>query len=307
MPRHSLSVNGMSAAIADVGAMLRRARRGARSRACLAIALALWAPAALAAPRCSLDAVTEMVFTGYTPFGAGVAATATITYKCPAPIDNAWIAIAGARAMTAGSESLRIELQQSPYPGAPWGDQPPVAVPSARNGSVTVFGFLPPQDAAAGSYRGTFLVTIYTRTPQSATDTATLVASTSGFVDTCTIESGSLAFGSYDPVGAHAVSPLDAQATIRIACTRATSYAVGLGPGSYASGATRQMASGAGRLRYELYADPGRTTVWDATSTVVGTASSIAPVPLVVHGRVPGGQAAPAGAYADTVISTINF
>jgi spore coat protein U-like protein len=307
MPEHSLSVNEMSAAAADVGARSGPSRAGQRVRACLAIALALWAPAVLAAPTCTLDTPTELVFTGYTPFGAGVSATATITYRCPPPVGNVWIGIAGARVMTAGGDSLQLELYQSPYPGALWGDQPPVAVPSTTKGSVTVFGFLPPQDAAAGSYRGTFLATIYTDTPQTASDTTTLVASTSGFVDTCTIGAGTLAFGSYDPVGAHAASPLDAQGTIQIACTRATSYAVGLGAGGFASGAMRQMANGAGRLQYELYTDPGRTTAWSSTTTVAGTAASTAPVPLVVHGRVPGGQAAPAGAYADTVVSTINF
>jgi spore coat protein U-like protein len=307
MPMHSPVVKHMSVARVHVGATLGAPHLGARMRACLAIALALFGRAALAAPTCTIDEPTEMVFTGYTPFGPGVAATATIRYRCPKPVGNVWIGIAAPRVMTAGGDSLPFELYQSPYPGALWGDQPPVAVPPTTKGSVTVYGFLPPQDAAAGDYRGTFLVTIYTDTPQAASDTATLVTSTAGFVDTCIIGAGTLAFGSYDPVGAHAASPLDAQATFQIACTRATRDAVGLGAGSFPSGATRQMANGAGRLRYELYTDPGRTTVWNDTSTVAGTAASTAPVPLVVHGRVPGGQAAPAGAYADTVISTIDF
>ena len=309
MPFHAPIAAEMSARGADVGEPRgrRRAAHGPLVRASLAIALALAAEATLAAPKCTLAAPTELVFTAYTPFGAGVAATATITYRCPNPVDNVWIGIAAPRVMTSGGDSLQFELYQSPYPGARWGDQPPVAVPAVRDGSVTVFGFLPPQDTAAGNYRGTFLVTIYTDGPQSVSDTATLVASTTGFVPTCIIGAGTLAFGTYDPVGAHAVSPLDAQGTVQVACTRATSYAVALGTGSFPSGATRRMASGAARLQYELYTDPGRTTVWNSTSTVGGTAASTAPVPLVVHGRVPGGQAAPAGAYADTVISTINF
>jgi spore coat protein U-like protein len=306
MPIDSPRVKHMSVARAHVGAAPGASHHGARMRACAAVALALWARAALPAPSCTIDEPTEMVFTGYTPFGPGVSATATMGYRCPKPVGNVWIGISAPRAMTSGADSLELELYQSPYPGALWSDQPPVAVPTTTKGSVTVYGFLPPQDAAAGDYRGTFLVTIYTGTPQTVSDTATLAASAS-VASACTIGAGTLAFGSYDPVGAHAASPLDGQGTIQIACTRATSYAVGLGAGSFPSGATRQMANGAGRLQYELYADPGRTAVWNATGTVGGTAASTAPVWLVVHGRVPGGQAAPAGAYLDTVISTIDF
>jgi spore coat protein U-like protein len=40
---------------------------------------------------------------------------------------------------------------------------------------------------------------------------------------------------------------------------------------------------------------------------VVGTAASTAPVTLWVFGQIPGGQGAPAGAYADVVQATVNF
>ncbi len=67
------------------------------------------------------------------------------------------------------------------------------------------------------------------------------------------------------------------------------------------------MASGAQRLRYELFSDPARTAVWNTTSTVGGTATSIQPIPLTVYGRVPAGQGVGVGSYADAVQSTINF
>jgi spore coat protein U-like protein len=280
---------------------------GAWLRASLALVACSWAAAAAAAPECTLHAAADMVFTAYTPFGSGASATSTVTYRCPTAVRNAWIGVSGPRVMTAGGESLSFDVYQGPYPAPTWGDQPPVAVPLSTTGSVTIHGFLPPQDAAAGSYLATLTVTIYSGTQQNATATVPLAVSTSGFADTCTIGAGALAFGSYDPVGANAVSPLDAQATIEIACTRATQYAVGLGPGSFAAGSVRRMASGGDRLEYELYADAARTTIWSTTTTVGGTAPSTAPIQLVVHGRVLAGQAAAAGAYADVVQSTINF
>jgi spore coat protein U-like protein len=123
----------------------------------------------------------------------------------------------------------------------------------------------------------------------------------------CTIGAGALAFGGYDPIGANATAPLDAQGSFQVACTRNTVYAVALGPGSFAAGATRQMANGAQRLAYELYSDPGRTAPWSGASTVAGTAASILPVTLTVYGRIPAGQGVSPGSYADTVQSTINF
>lgn len=279
--------------------------RGA-ARLAIAVALCAWAPAA-AAQSCHALAATNMVFTNFTPFGPGVAATSTITYNCPPPISQAWIAISVPRTMNAGGNALQFDVYQDANHVTVWPDAPPVAVPASKTGSVTVYGFLPPQDAAAGNYLATLVVSIYTGTIQNRTDTANLAVSTSNFSNTCTIAAGTLSFGSYDPVGANAASPLDAQGTIAIACTRNTSYAVGLGLGSFASGATRQMAAGAQRLAYELYSDPGRATIWSSTSTVGGTAPSIAPITLTVYGRIPRGQAAWAGSYSDTVQSTINF
>ena len=279
--------------------------RGAAKLAA-AMALAAWAPSA-AAQSCHGLAATNLVFTNYTPFGPGVAATATITYNCPPPLTQAWIAISTPRTMNAGGNSLQFEVYGDATHLAVWPDAPPQLVPASKSGSVTIYGFLPPQDAAAGSYAGTLTVSIYTGTTQNQTATATLAVSTSNFVNTCIIGAGTLAFGTYDPLGANAAGPLDAQGTIQIACTRATSYAVGLGAGNFASGTTRQMASGAQRLPYELYTDAGRGTVWNGTSTVSGTAPSTSPITLTVYGRIAGGQTAGAGSYSDTVQSTINF
>jgi spore coat protein U-like protein len=276
-----------------------------RLRLVLAIALLAWAPVA-AAQRCSGLAATNLTFTNYSPFGPGVAATSTITYTCDPGVTQAWIGISDIRALSASGNRLQYELYQNADRSAVWPDAPPVAVPAAASNTVTVYGFLPPQDAAAGNYVGTQRVVLYTGASQTRTDQV-IMQVTAAVAPACTIGAGTLAFGGYDPVGSNAAAPLDAQGTFQVACTRDTTYAVGLGVGSFAAGATRRMANGAERLAYELYSDPGRTAAWSGTGTLSGTAPSISPITLTVYGRIPAGQAVASGAYADTVVSTINF
>ncbi|HEY6003922.1 MAG TPA: spore coat U domain-containing protein [Anaeromyxobacter sp.] len=271
----------------------------------LAIVLLSWAPVA-AAQKCSGLTATNLVFTNYAPFGPGVSATSTITYTCDPGVTQAWIGIADIRALSSAGNRLQYEIYTSADRSAVWPDAPPIAVPAGPTNTVTAYGFLPPQDAAAGSYSGTQRVVLYSGSNQVRSDQIVMQVSAI-IAPACTIGAGTLAFGGYDPIGANATTPLDAQGTFQVACTRNTVYAVGLGPGSFAAGATRRMANGTQRLGYELYSDPGRTAVWSAASTVAGTAPSISPVTLTVYGRIPAGQSVTAGAYADTVQSTINF
>jgi spore coat protein U domain-containing protein, fimbrial subunit CupE1/2/3/6 len=308
MVRTSMSMNrqccpGTSHPGSDVGRA--PTSRVSAPRLVLAMALLSWAPAA-AAQKCSGLAATNLVFTNYTPFGPGVSATSTLTYTCDPGVTQAWIGIFDQRSLGSAGNRLQYELYTSADRSAVWPDAPPLPVPASPSGSVTVYAFLPPQDAAAGSYSGTQRVVLYTGSNQAKTD-QTVMQVTAIIAPACTIGAGTLAFGGYDPIVTNATAPLDAQGAFQVACTRNTAYAVGLGPGSFASGATRRMANGADRLAYELYSDPGRTAVWSAAGTVAGTAPSIAPVTLTVYGRIPGGQSVAPGAYADTVQSTINF
>jgi spore coat protein U-like protein len=250
--------------------------------------------------------VTPVVFTGYTPFGGGVAATATIAYRCPPPITRAWLAVSAPRTLAAGANTLQFELYQDPAHASVWPATPPLATPADRENVVTVYALLPPQDAAPGDYQRTLVVSLSTDAIGNVTDTADLGASAT-VAPTCVVSPGALAFGTYDPLGAHAAAPLDAQGSFQVACTRSTGYSIGLGPGSFAAGAVRRMANGPHRLQYELYTSAARTTVWSTTVTVVGAAASTAPTTLTVYGRIPAGQAAAAGAYADTVLMTVSF
>lgn len=285
------------------GARLAR-RIGVVRLAVLAAALA-WAPAA-AAQRCTGIVATSMVFTSYSPFGPGVSATSTLTYTCQPGVTQAWIGISQPRTLTSGASSMLFDVYQAPDLLTVWTDTPPVPVPVAATSSVTVYGFLPAQDAAAGSYSTALTVALYSGPKQKRTGTATMTV-TAVFPPICTIGAGTVAFGNYDPIVANATTPLDAQGSFQIACTRNAAYTVGLGLGSWAAGATRQMASGAQRLQYGLYSDAGRTTAWSDVATLSGTATSISPVTLTVYGRVFAGQVVAAGGYGDSVQSTINF
>jgi spore coat protein U-like protein len=291
----------------------RRAKGAARPlaalRATVAVTLALWATGAAAqgAARCRFtQAPPTLAFTAAAPYTglAAITLTATLRYRCPGWVGSAWIGISPARSMT-GPGTLQFELYQ--LSGSVW---PAAPVPVDPDATVVTFqAVLPAQNAIAGLHATPppgLEVRIYTSVFTIETDLAYMPA-TATVTKACTIQPATLAFGSYDPLGANATTPRDAQGTIQIACTGTTAYAVGLGLGSNAAGAVRQMASGASRLAYELYSDAARTTVWSPTAVVGGTAPSTAPIPLPVYGRILPGQMVPAGAYQDVVVSTINF
>lgn len=143
---------------------------------------------------------------------------------------------------------------------------------------------------------------------QSATATLNVSATVT---NNCTISTTALAFGSYDPVAAHASTNLDGTGTVIIACTRGAAATIGLNTGSNASGSTRRMANGTEYLTYEVYKENARTNVWGNSGGALydaGTAPSSAPQTFTVYGRVPAGQnGAIAGSYADMITATVNF
>jgi len=147
-------------------------------------------------------------------------------------------------------------------------------------------------------------------TASAATATANLGVSAT-VTNNCTISTGAVAFGSYDPVVAHASTNLDGTGTVTVACTKGATSSIGLGLGSNASGSTRRMSDGGTNyLDYELYQDNGRTTVWGNAGAGLyntGAAPSKTARNFTVYGRVTSNQDVPAGTYNDTVVATVNF
>jgi spore coat protein U-like protein len=143
----------------------------------------------------------------------------------------------------------------------------------------------------------------------AGTATATF-AVTAGVNDTCGISAAPLAFGTFDPTGG---LTQDGTTTLTVLCTSGTAYDVGLdaGAGPGATVDVRKMTDVASNtLNYSLYKSASRTTVWGNTvgsNTLAGTGTGV-PQTLNVYGRILSGQdAAPVGAYIDTVTVNVNY
>jgi spore coat protein U-like protein len=144
----------------------------------------------------------------------------------------------------------------------------------------------------------------------AATATANLNVSAT-VTNNCTISTAALAFGSYDPVVAHASANLDGTGTVIVACTKGATATIALGLGSNASGSVRRLKdAGTNFITYEMYLDSGRSTVWGTSGANLlstGAAPSKTARNFTVYGRIPSNQDVPAGTYNDTVVATVNF
>ena len=146
----------------------------------------------------------------------------------------------------------------------------------------------------------------------TAADSATATIAVSATVRrNCTITTAPLGFGSYDPVVAHATTPLDATATLTIACTMGTPARIGLDGGSNAVASQRRLAnSSSAYMNYQMFLDSSYATVWGSETTNqldAGTAPSKVPRDFPVYGRIPAGQDVPIGPFNDSVVATVNF
>ena len=142
---------------------------------------------------------------------------------------------------------------------------------------------------------------------QTATANLSISATVNG---NCTITTSAVAFGSYDPVGTHAATPLDNTGGVTVTCTKGAGTRIDLGLGANASGSTRRMQGPTDLLTYELYQDSARTTIWSSgagSGLAIAVAPSITPRSFTVYGRVPAAQNVGAGTYTDTVLATVNF
>jgi len=146
----------------------------------------------------------------------------------------------------------------------------------------------------------------------AATTTATMTVSSS-VATACTMTTGDLTFGSYDP---STQADVDSTATITSTCTLGGGAVITLSQGGNAfTGSSdvvplRQMADGDNRLKYHLYGDNDRIGVFGNTAgtgqNVTGTGGAVT---TTVYGRIVGAENAgtPAGTYADGVLVTLTY
>ena len=145
----------------------------------------------------------------------------------------------------------------------------------------------------------------------AATTTATMTVSSS-VATACTMTTGDLTFGTYDPTGAN----VDGTATITSTCTLGGGAVITLSQGGNAdTGSTdgvplRQMADGANRLKYHLYGDTDRAGVFGNTA---GTGQAVAGTGVAatttVYGRIVQTEntTTPPGTYSDSVLVTLTY
>ena len=143
----------------------------------------------------------------------------------------------------------------------------------------------------------------------TATGTLTVNATV---LKVCLISNGTLSFGNYDPT---ASSALNGSTTVTLTCTPGSSYNIGmgLGNGSGATTALRQMTLGGGSatMGYELFQDSGYSVAWGttiSTNTEAGTTSASSLTNTInVYGQIPANEVAAAGSYADSVTMTVTY
>jgi spore coat protein U-like protein len=159
------------------------------------------------------------------------------------------------------------------------------------------------------------LFVLLSATPAFAGTTANITVQ-ANVTANCTISAGTVDFGSYDPALANVSTPLEAEGTFTVKCTKGTAATIDLSVGANASGSARRMLGGGDYLTYELYRDSGRSAVWGTGTgnnlnpyeADGGTAPNAGNRTVRVYGRVPAGQEdIGSGAYSDTVVATINF
>jgi spore coat protein U-like protein len=136
------------------------------------------------------------------------------------------------------------------------------------------------------------------------TDTGTLTV-TATVTNTCGLSGGTLAFGTY--ISGQQAN-LDVQGSINYTNCQTGVLTLELDNGANAANGQRRMKSGNNFLVYQIYKTAARTTVWGSGSDALQMQllqSGSGSIP--VYGRIPGGQAVPAGNYSDTVTITLTF
>jgi len=137
---------------------------------------------------------------------------------------------------------------------------------------------------------------------------STVTASCSAFTST-----GGLAFGPYMN---NQQANVDTTTTVSATCTTGTGYSIAIGAGTGYNMSTygnwRSLTNGASHLGYAVYVNNVGNALWgDGPNAPLGSPLSATGngivQPYTVAGRIPGGQAAITGTYADNVTATLTY
>jgi spore coat protein U-like protein len=151
----------------------------------------------------------------------------------------------------------------------------------------------------------------FTGTASAATTTTSMTVS-ANVLGTCVVSTTGIAFGTYDPVQATA---LTSSTTISTTCTSGLNYNIaldaGLGSGASTSN-PRIMTSNtnpADTLAYGLFRDSGYTQNWGNTvgTDTVALAGTGAAQTTTVYGQIAPGLVTNTGQYLDTVTVTVSY
>jgi spore coat protein U-like protein len=140
----------------------------------------------------------------------------------------------------------------------------------------------------------------------TANGTLTVQATVS---DACSVADAALTFGAVNPTSGIL---LPVTTNIGVTCTLGTSFTVGLGDGSNATGGARRLRRGvtSDYLTYELYKDILMTSRFGNAQTgdrASGLGLGITSTPIIVYGAIPAGQTAASGSYSDSVQITLYY
>lgn len=144
--------------------------------------------------------------------------------------------------------------------------------------------------------------------PAFSAVTSTTFQVTATVSSACSVTAANLAFGTYNPLSPSAAT---ATTTVTVQCTLLSAYTIGLnaGTGASATVSARKMTKGTDTLDYSLYQDASHAQVWGetiGTDTVAGVGTGAGQV-VTVYGQIPASQNVNVGAYADTIIVSVNY
>jgi spore coat protein U-like protein len=134
---------------------------------------------------------------------------------------------------------------------------------------------------------------------------------------TCTVNSPSIAFGSYSVISG---TPLQSTATVTLSCTAdlivglLVNFNVSLSPGNSGNELARYMSSAGSHLNYNIYTNSTYTSIWgdgsNGTSQLSGSFTAViggASQSITVYGQIPVAQPVPVGSYGDSLVITVSY